>query len=223
MPRYRPEPSTAGPLAQFIEIAFPAHFSSELEKPAQSPAACVLPEGIIDDVGLGSSWGRLHGRRDGFAVQVQGRSHLICLLMHILAQERMHRAPTIDIDRRGASWFVQGRGRWSRPGRHPCYVRQDRGVRRRGTMAPKREHAPLSSDLEDPSAVPYFLWDEPMTVAELQARLRAASPPERTRLLGKILREARDTDVWKFTSPAEVSRLWADLSRHLGRRRPFWE
>ena len=90
-------------------------------------------------------------------------------------------------------------------------------------MALKREHAALSSDLDDPSAVPYFLWDEPMTVAELRARLRTASPPEKTRLLGKILREARDTDVWKFTSPAEVSRLSSDLSRHLGRRRPFGE
>jgi len=90
-------------------------------------------------------------------------------------------------------------------------------------MPSKREHAPLPSDLDDPSSVPYFLWDEPMTIAELRARLRAASPPERTRLLGKILREARDTDVWKFTSPSEVSRLWPELSRHLGRRRAFWE
>jgi hypothetical protein len=90
-------------------------------------------------------------------------------------------------------------------------------------MPQQREHGPLSSELDDPSAVPYFLWDEPMTVAELRARLRTASPPERTRLLGKILREARDTDVWTFTSPTEVSRLWSELSRHLGRRRPFWE
>jgi len=89
-------------------------------------------------------------------------------------------------------------------------------------MQPKREHAPLSTDLDDPGAVPYFLGDEPMTVAELRARLRTASPPERSRLLGKILREARDTDVWRFTSPAEVSRLWPGLSRHLGRRRAFW-
>src|SRR5437899_10018893 len=92
MPRYRPEPSTAGPLAQFIEIAFPAHFPSELEKSAQPSAASVLPESIVDDVGLGSSGGRFHGRRDCFAVEVQGRSHWICLLMHILAQPRMHRA-----------------------------------------------------------------------------------------------------------------------------------
>ena len=77
-------------------------------------------------------------------------------------------------------------------------------------MTLEREHGPLSTDLDDPSAVPYFLWDEPMTVAELRARLGTASPPERTRLLGKILREARDTDVWRFTSPAEVSRLWPE-------------
>jgi hypothetical protein len=28
--------------------------------------------------------------------------------------------------------------------------------------------------------------------------------PERVRLLGKILRETRDMDVWKFTTPQEV-------------------
>ncbi len=81
----------------------------------------------------------------------------------------------------------------------------------------------LSTDLDDPSAVPYFLWDEPMTVAELRQRLKTASPTEPTRLLAKVLREARDTDVWKFTSPEEVWRRWPAVSRHLGRRRGFWE
>lgn len=82
---------------------------------------------------------------------------------------------------------------------------------------------PLSTDLDDPSAIPYFLWDEPMTVAELRSRLATASVPERTRLLAKILREARDTDVWKFTTPSEVRARWHELSLHLGRRRAFWE
>jgi hypothetical protein len=81
----------------------------------------------------------------------------------------------------------------------------------------------LSSDLENPDAVPYFLWDEPMTVSELQRRLATASAPEHIRLIGKILREARDTDVWKFTSPREVRRHRVEISKHLGRRRPFWE
>ena len=80
----------------------------------------------------------------------------------------------------------------------------------------------LSSDLSDPEAVPYFLWDEPMTVAELRTRLSSASPPERARLLAKILREAKDTDVWLFTTPVEVAERWHEISRHLGRRRGFW-
>lgn len=84
-------------------------------------------------------------------------------------------------------------------------------------------NVPLSTDLDDPSAVPYFLWDEPMTVSEFRKRLRTASPEEQARLLGKVLREARDTDVWRFTSPEEVWRRWPEVSRHLGRRKAFWE
>ena len=65
----------------------------------------------------------------------------------------------------------------------------------------------LSTDLDDPSAMPYFTWDEPLTVAQIRARLREPASPERIRLLAKILREARDTDVWKFTTPREVTAL----------------
>lgn len=81
----------------------------------------------------------------------------------------------------------------------------------------------LSTDLDDPLAFPYFLWDEPMTVAELRRRLKTAKPADQARLLAKVLREARDADVWKFTSPEEVWRRWPEVSRHLGRRRKFWE
>lgn len=62
-----------------------------------------------------------------------------------------------------------------------------------------------------------------MTVAELKERLATSSEPERMRLLGKILREARDTDVWKFTTPEYVWQHWSELSPHLGRRREFWK
>ena len=62
-----------------------------------------------------------------------------------------------------------------------------------------------------------------MTVAELQLKLDSSSNEERTRLLGKILREARDTDVWKFTTPKEVWENWNELLPHLGRRREFWK
>lgn len=77
--------------------------------------------------------------------------------------------------------------------------------------------APLTTDLDDPKAVPYFLWDEPMTMAELRRRIAMATPAEWARLLGKVMREARDTDVWRFTTPQEVSVRWGELSRHLGR------
>lgn len=81
----------------------------------------------------------------------------------------------------------------------------------------------LSTDLENLDAIPYFLWDEPMSVAQLHGRLRSASAPERIRLLAKILREARDTEVWRFTTLDDVVRLWPHLAPRLGRRREFWE
>lgn len=86
-----------------------------------------------------------------------------------------------------------------------------------------RRDYPLTSDLSDEGNYPYFLWDNPMTVGELRHKLRTLSEPERLRLLGKVLREARDTDVWQFTTPKQI---WAEFDRlrpHLGRRRGFWE
>lgn len=81
----------------------------------------------------------------------------------------------------------------------------------------------LSTDLASPQAIPYFLWDEPMTVAEFRERLQSASTAEQTRLLAKLLREARDTEVWQFISPTEVWQRWAVIAPQLGRRRSFWE
>jgi hypothetical protein len=90
-------------------------------------------------------------------------------------------------------------------------------------MATDAKGVRLSLDLDDPEAIPYFLWDEPMALSELRARLDTADRAERLRLLGRILREARDTDVWRFTTPAEVIASWSELQRYLGRRRAFWE
>ena len=81
----------------------------------------------------------------------------------------------------------------------------------------------LSTDLDSALSIPYFLWDEPMTVAEFRRQLNSASISEQTRLLAKLLREARDTDVWKFTTPKEVWHSWNELSPQLGRRREFWK
>lgn len=62
-----------------------------------------------------------------------------------------------------------------------------------------------------------------MTVAELKRKLNSASIEERNRLLGKILREAKDTDVWQFTTPHEVWENWDELEKYLGRKRGFWK
>jgi hypothetical protein len=81
----------------------------------------------------------------------------------------------------------------------------------------------LSTNIDSNSSIPYFMWDDPMTVEEIKNRLATASQPERNRLLGKILREAKDTDVWEFTTPIEFWNNWDELSKHLGRRKDFWE
>ncbi len=82
---------------------------------------------------------------------------------------------------------------------------------------------PLTSDMQSRDRRPYFLWDEDLTIGELRAVLVGPDGPARDRLLGKMLREARDIDVWHFVSPAEVARVLPRLGRRLGRRRAFWE
>jgi hypothetical protein len=80
----------------------------------------------------------------------------------------------------------------------------------------------LSTDLTDDDARPYFLWDEQRTVRELREALAAAEPGEWSRLVGKLMREARDEDVWKFVTPEQVWQQLASLEPYLGRRRNFW-
>ena len=82
---------------------------------------------------------------------------------------------------------------------------------------------PLTTELRRTDARPYFLWDEDVSVAELRACLRGGDRWEKDRLLGKMLREARDTDVWLFVTPEEVARALPRLRRRLGRRWAFWK
>ena len=82
---------------------------------------------------------------------------------------------------------------------------------------------PLTTDLARGDRRPYFLWDEDVSIDELRGALRGRDRAERLRLLGKMLREARDIDVWQFVTPEEVARELPLLGRRLGRRRAFWE
>jgi hypothetical protein len=82
---------------------------------------------------------------------------------------------------------------------------------------------PLTADLSQDDRRPYFLWDEDVSIAELRGVMSSGPEPERQRLLGKMLREARDIDVWQFVTPEQVAQALPQLGRRLGRRRPFWE
>lgn len=81
----------------------------------------------------------------------------------------------------------------------------------------------LTTDLQQDHLRPYFLWDEDLSIGEFRERLRYGAPEERTRLLAKLLREARDIDVWAFVSPRDVADALPSVRSRLGRRRRFWE
>ncbi len=70
---------------------------------------------------------------------------------------------------------------------------------------------------------PYFLWDVPVTEAELRQRLRDPDPRIRAQWEGCILREARYSDVWPYLTLEEILSNWDLIQRHLGRRREFWK
>ncbi len=81
----------------------------------------------------------------------------------------------------------------------------------------------MTTDMTRGDRRPYFLWDEDVTSDELRAVLDGPDSEERTRLFGKMLREARDIDVWAFVRPEDVARALPTLGRRLGRRRAFWQ
>jgi hypothetical protein len=82
---------------------------------------------------------------------------------------------------------------------------------------------PLTTDLRQGHLRPYFLWDEDLSTDELRARLHGDDQRERLRLLAKLLREARDTDVWAFVTPSEAAKALPEIRLRLGKRRAFWD
>jgi len=81
----------------------------------------------------------------------------------------------------------------------------------------------LGTDLRNPDTRPWFLWDEDLSVRELRAVLDDEHHPRWIELAAKVMREARDDQVWLFLPVARVAARYADLAPRLGRRRPFWE
>jgi len=83
--------------------------------------------------------------------------------------------------------------------------------------------ARLTADMKEEHCRPYFLWDEPLTIAQLREILRTGDERERLTYMAKILREARYEDVWEFLTVDDIVRNWEHLAPRLGKRRPFWE
>ncbi len=81
----------------------------------------------------------------------------------------------------------------------------------------------LTSNMNRGDLRPYFFWDEDLSIDELREVLARGDSWNRDRLLGKLLREARDSDVWHFVTPKLVAKALPRLDRRIGRRRRFWE
>lgn len=81
----------------------------------------------------------------------------------------------------------------------------------------------LSIDLTDEQGVPYFLWDEPIPLAELRSRLQSPDDEERARWAGKVMREARFDESMALIPLARLLADYDRIRRHLGRRRRFWD
>lgn len=82
---------------------------------------------------------------------------------------------------------------------------------------------PLGTDLDHPETRPWFLWDEDLSVGELRAILADEAHPRWIDLTAKVMREARDDQVWLFVSVDRVVARYRDLAPRLGRRRAFWD
>jgi hypothetical protein len=80
----------------------------------------------------------------------------------------------------------------------------------------------LSTDLDDPDARPYFLWDQQITYGELRQKLQSPDPDERALWMARVMREARYQDVWRLLRLRDVLALLPRIERHLGRMRGFW-
>jgi hypothetical protein len=81
----------------------------------------------------------------------------------------------------------------------------------------------LTTDMTDGSKVPYFPWDEPLTLDELRRRLAGDDAEERVRLAAKVMREARFDEAVGLVPVAEIVASYPRLRRHLGQRLGFWD
>jgi hypothetical protein len=61
-----------------------------------------------------------------------------------------------------------------------------------------------------------------MTLARFEECLPDEDPAESGCFHAKLMRRARPDDVFLFTAPGRIRRLWSPIERHLGDSREFW-
>lgn len=76
--------------------------------------------------------------------------------------------------------------------------------------------------LVDARGRPYFLWDLDIDLPTFERSLRDPDPEVRAWFVGKLMRQAKPDDVFRFVRLADIAALWPRLARYLGRSRPFW-
>ncbi len=82
----------------------------------------------------------------------------------------------------------------------------------------------ISRDVLDPSAIPYFNWDAPVTNGDVRRALREGTEDDRVYWIARILREAQYGDVWSYlTLRGDVLPRWDAVRPMLGRRGAFWD
>ena len=75
----------------------------------------------------------------------------------------------------------------------------------------------------DAAGRPYFLWDTDTTLAQFEAYLADPDPQVRAYWLGKLMRQAKPDDVFRFITPEALAPLLPAVTPYLGRQRAFWE
>jgi hypothetical protein len=81
---------------------------------------------------------------------------------------------------------------------------------------------PTTPRLLEHDEIPYFLWDDRMTVAQAKAVLAGENQRARDELIVRILREANTRDVWLFLNWAAIDEAWSRIEHRLGRARGMW-
>lgn len=81
---------------------------------------------------------------------------------------------------------------------------------------------PTTDRLLDPDAIPYFLWDLGLTVAETHRVLAGLDTKQKDDLVARILREANSRDVWLFLDWPTIEEAWPRIEHRLGRAGAVW-